>query len=427
MTSTLTNFFTCVQQGNEHVGFLQNFSQVAVDTPSNFGIAAPTTDGFEYIWRILDTGITPASTAALSINMWEDDRAGTPTATLHNIAATHFYLEDTTPGNAFYFSACTDSNGAIGASNIAWRLGLETNGDVIVENAAGSTIATATDPLTQDQWMTLVVRWRRDGTNGEVQVWVDGTDIFSGNQTGQSLGDYGSAANSDEFWMSGYEGETGSVHAYYSGGYCMINSTTDADRLADTFEITGPYQDTAITGATPDNGDALDGNGQDWATVNEIPFSDETKDTDSAEYVTGALAGSIHYDGGSRPGPDLDSRIDGDSNIEGWKGTWRLERGNGSATVHTIYMGDDGATWSSGFDSDVRSVANSPGNHHYTTDVSTNQPASGDNFSMGIGKNGGGRELHCHEMASFILHVPDAAPAAGFGLLLGGHRNHLIL
>ena len=102
-----------------------------------------------------------------------------------------------------------------------------------------------------------------------------------------------------------------------------------------------------------------------------------------------------------------DSRIDGTSNIKGWKGTWRLERGNGGTTTHTCYLGDDGATFSSGFDSMSATVNSTPGNFYFCTDVATNMPTSTDFFSQGVGVSGA-RDLYIHEMAAFVLHVPSA-------------------
>lgn len=415
MTATLSNFVSALTQGNEDTNTVMTAGSVGNDTVSNYGISAPVAD-WTRVWRLTDVGTWTTSgnppqsnsAAAISFLCWAHNHTQ-PTAN-HIIAGFYIYLEDTTPtADRSLIVAQVASNADLNTlAGDAFRLALQTDGDLALYDSDDTTTpsATATTPFTDNTWHRVEIRWLPSATVGEVQVWVDGTDVFGGNQTGLNTEDYG---QSQALWISGASAETGDVYTFVAGGYFMINSTAASDRLDSAFEVIGPYQNTAITGGTPDAGNALDGAGTNWATTQEIPFSDETSETDAAEYDGTPLSGTIHYDGGSRAGPSGDSRIDGTSNIKGWKGIWRLERGNGGGTTHTAYLGDDGATFSSGFDSFTPSLNTTAENWYFCTGTATNMPTSTDNFSQGVGVSGN-RDLYIHEMAAFVLHTPAAGP-----------------
>lgn len=394
--AAISNIVSALTQGNEDFFAAYNTAQITtVTTP------LPSAD-WTRVFRFTDNDSNGA--LAWRVNA---DNLSAPSAN-YLIYGFYIYLEDITPTLEYRlfcvgrnFDLDPTTNTQVNASLI-----LETDGDLRLVDTADSTVATATSPFTASTWHRVEVRVIPGTPSGEVQVWVDGTDIYSGNQTV----DTGSSAYADIAGAAvmGSDAETGDVFVYFAGAYCMMNSTAASDRLDSDFEVIGPYQNTAITGATPDAGNNLDGNGTNWATTQEIPFSDETPDTDAAEYDGTPLSGTIHYDAGTRSGPNGDSRIDGTSNIKAWKGIWRLQRGNGSGTTHTCYLGDDGATFSSGFDSMSVSLSTAWGNFSFVTDTATNMPTSTDYFSQGVGVNGA-RNLYIAEMAAFVLHVPAAA------------------
>jgi hypothetical protein len=405
----ISNFVSALTQGNEDAVVIGNAAQVGNDTPSTYGVSGGALPAdWDRIWRFTDN----ASNGWLVFPFVAGNHTW-PT-TNHKIVGFYIYLEDVTPSAETPLFGCSNSTGRDFANWVAsefnFTLILETDGDIRLVDDSNGTVATATTPLSADTWHRVEIRTLIHATTGEVQVWVDGTDIFGGNQTSITM-----VTDTEAWWfVGGLNAEIGDVYTFFAGGYCMINSTAASDRLDSDFEVVGPYQSTDFSGRTPDNGDALDdsGAGADWANVNDIPFSDETRDTDAVEYEgSGALAGSIDYDNGptnTRAGPNGDSRVDSDAAIKGWKGIWRLERGNGSGTTHTAYIGDDAATWSSGFDSVDVALGATPANFYFVTDDSTNMPTSSQHFTVGFGKGAGGREIYCHEMAAFVLHVPAA-------------------
>lgn len=413
MTSTLSNFVSALTQGNEDSTSVTNGAQVTNDTPSNLSVD----DGglpanWDRVWQLAGN----ASQGGIGFPMWANNQTA-PSAN-HLIASFYLRFSDLSPatGGEYLFAGVSTANNDL-SGNYQWALVLETDGDcrLIADDAA--TIATATTPFTVDTWHRFDIRFFPNASTGEVQVWVDGTDIFSGNQTSANTGTYAGSIN---FAFQGPD-DAADGNVYVTGGLFHINSTHASDRLDSDFGVIGPYGDTAFVGepsategVTPDVGDDLDrntGTGDGWNTTQNIPFSDEGNN-DVAWYDIGALAGAIYYDAGSRSGPSGDSRIDGASNIKGWKGTWRLQRGNGSGTTHTIYLGDDSATWSSGFDSTTVDIGTSMANYYFCTDVTTNMPTTSDNFAQGFGKDGGGRGILCGDMTAFVLHVPATATTA---------------
>jgi hypothetical protein len=400
MTADISNFVSALTQGNEDANAVTNAAQITqVTTP----VPPSPADDWDYVWQFTGN----ASQGGLTFPRDAGNITG-PTSN-YIIISKYFRWTDLSPGSEYTFLAAQQNIGALGG-NIAFELRLQTDGDLVLRDDAAGIVATATTPFTVNTYHRIEVRLLpgQSGT-GRCQVWVDGTDIFSGEQSGDFETSYSFCG---QIVIQGPPASSGNM--FCTGGPFHINSTAASDRLDSELEVVGHYQSTDFSGRTPDNGDALDdsGAGADWANVNDIPFSDETRDTDAVEYEgSGALAGSIDYDNGptnTRAGPNGDSRVDSDAAIKGWKGIWRLERGNGSGTTHTAYIGDDAATWSSGFDSVDVALGATPANFYFVTDDSTNMPTSSQHFTVGFGKGAGGREIYCHEMAAFVLHVPAA-------------------
>jgi hypothetical protein len=287
-------------------------------------------------------------------------------------------------------------------------LRLEANGDITLLDAAETVQATATTPVSADTWYIFEVRYLPSSSVGECQVWYKEfgtgsfTDLFGGNQTSLTLG--GTYSSMDGMGFQGQLGGANDDTVYFAGSYCMINSTAAADRLDSDFEVIGPYQNNSgVETTVSDHGNNLDAG--DWDNVFEIPFSDTAA---LAEFTGNPDLGGMNFDAGSRAGPSGDARIDGTSNIKAWRAIWRGQRGNGGGGTHSLYVGDDGGTWTAGFDSMAMTLGVTDGNHYFCTDVSTNMPTSTDNFAMGFGTTAN-RDIKCREMAAFVLHAPDAA------------------
>jgi hypothetical protein len=387
----ISNFVSALTEGNEDFTVVENAAQVStVTTP------LPSAD-----WGRVFQFSGNASPGALTFNRWVPPNSE-PTAN-HLICGFYIRFTDLSPGTAYpFFGIVDDAGEGLNTGIVHTSLQLETDGDCsLLDQNESNVTSTTTSPFTVDTWHRIEVRHIPAGFNGECQVWVDGTDIFGGNQTyigANALPDIDALA-------VGGPHASGDGNVFFAGAYVMIHSTAASDRLDSDFEVVGPYQDTAISGTTPDNGNTLDAG--DWANVNEIPFSDTAA---LASYTGNPDLGGIHYDGGTRSGPSGDSRVDGDSNIKAWRGIFRGQRGNGSSAGgdHRFYVGDDGGTWTSGFDSMALVLSGSDVNYYFCTDVSTNMPSSSDNFSLGFGTSIA-RDIRCREMAAFVLHVPAAA------------------
>lgn len=205
---------------------------------------------------------------------------------------------------------------------------------------------------------------------------------------------------------------------FFAGAQVIINSAAASDRLDDDFEIVGPYS-IGQTGATPDDDggntgdatpDALDGDGQLWETTAEIPFSDETKNSDLAEYDGTPKDGSCYCDGGTRGGPSGDGDVDGDSNIKSAQYTFRAERGTGAGSTHSFYFGNQTDAGGTAGKHD-QSLGTSPLNYTVVSEDAAVMPLSTQNARMGFGVVGA-QNMYMHEMVCTLLHVPSAAAAA---------------
>lgn len=338
--------------------------------------------------------------------------------TNHIIFGIWFRFSDLSPTTEYVFCALSDNGGRTVLSETAHSLSfvLETDGDVRVRDNNDATIATIADPFTVDTHHRLEFRFLPDTTtdpdNGEVQIWLDGVEILS-NQTVLDLSTYGVM----DFIMVGGSPTSGES-VYFAGAYAIVNSAAASDRLDADFEIVGPYS-IGQTGASPDNngdndgtpdtdGDDLDGDGALWETTAEIPFSDETQDTDLAEYDGTPLDGSCYCDGGTRGGPSGDGDVDGDSNIKSAQYTFRAERGTGGGTTHSFYFGNQtDAGGSAG--KHVRLITTGPVNYTVVSENAAVMPLSSQNARMGFGV-AGAQNMYMHEMVCTLLHVPSAGP-----------------
>ncbi len=392
-------------QGTEEFSDVLNTPDI-VTTPLT-GLPSAYTHIFQFVGGSSVEGLTFA----------RDSENGTPPTADHVINSFYIRFSDISPTTEYAFFALAAANTVDITGDLKFSLVLETDGDIRVRDAAEATIATITDPLTVDTWHRFEIRhFPNAGSSAEVQIWLDGSEILS-NQTGETTASHN---NTDFVVMAG--SPTGGETVFFAGGFAQINSSSASDRLDSDFEIVGPYSIGQASTATPDDdgggtdggGDDLDGNGTDWATTAEIPFSDETKDTDAAEYDGDDVDGSCYCDGGTRGGPNLDSNVDGDSNIKNAQYTFRCERGNGGGDPgYTLYFGNNvDAGGSPGLWAPGTALFNSPVNFTVSSEHADVMPLSGQTARMGGGTASEPRSLYFHEMACTLLHVPGAAATA---------------
>ncbi len=327
----------------------------------------------------------------------------------HTIESFYYRFSDLSPTTEYRFFAATFSAHVTVGSPL--NLILETDGDVRVEDDDDATIATISSPFTVDTWHKIDVRYLPGTTDGEVQIWVDNVEVLA-NQTGLNLDAF---ALMDNASVGG--SPTSGEDVFFAGAAVIINSSAASDRIDGDFEILGPYQhDVSGAGTGPDDdggntgagGDALDGDGDDFSTTSDIPFSDETQDTDLAEYDGTPLDGSLYCDGGgSKSGPSGDGNVDGDSNIKSAQYTFRAERGTGGGTTHSFYFGNSADAGGSAGKHD-QTLTTGPVNYTVVSEDAAVMPLSTEFARVGFGVVGA-QNMYMHDMVCTLLHVPPAA------------------
>jgi hypothetical protein len=394
----ICNFVSALTQAYEDFNVVDNVAQIDNDTPANYSV---DDGGLPADWPRIIRFTGHASRGALSHDLVATNHTFDDT----NHLIDEFYMRwtDTTPGTEYTFWGADISGDSLLTGNPRLSLVLEADGDIRLQETALGDVATATAPLSDNTWHRFRIRYL-SGTTGNVQVWVDGTDIFGGSQSTDSSQPVAGVSHGGPLADGGT--------SYYTGSVNHFNSTASTDGIDADFEIIGPYQGDAVASATPDVGETTGVPANDdldsgtWATAQEIPFDDET-DAASATYEN-ALQGGIFTDGTTRAGPSGDSRVDGDSNIKAWKHLFRADRGTGGGVTHRMWTGNDSDDIvNDGISLDI-TVGTSPTNFYFVTDVSTSMPTSSQNFMLGMGKTGTSRHLQLREMAGFVLHVPAA-------------------
>ena len=355
-----------------------------------------------------------------------------PTAD-HVINGMYFKFSDLSPTTEYVFVSVTFDGGeaVVDISQTGFALILETDGDVrVVDEFDAGTIATINDPFTVDTWHRLEIRTEHTDGDGEIQIWLDGSEILAN----QDPVDVASYVNTTHIAVGG--SPTSSEEVYFASAYARVNSTATTDRVTGSdadqeWEVIGPYSHDK-TGASPDDdgggtgggGDNLDGDGALWQTTADIPFSDETKDTDVAEYDGTPLDGSCYTDGGSRAGPSGDSNIDGDSNIVAFKGIFRVERGTGGGSTHSLYFGNDNDAGGAGGKVDLTLIT-APSNASIVSEDAAVMPLSTENARLGFGVSGN-QNIYLYDTAAFVLHLPDLGAGLGPEEIIAMFRRNRI-
>jgi hypothetical protein len=202
-----------------------------------------------------------------------------------------------------------------------WELSLETDGDVVLRDEAGTLVGTVTAPFSINTWYKIEVWCVVHETAGALILFIDG--IAEINASGLDTG----ADTDGRFEFSSLIGEGITVDV--QDCYFMSGATVATERLsgsvgADDWEVIPFYGD----GTSTTGGDALDSG--TWANVQEFP----TNDSNQAAYTDGtAQSGWIEADGsGSDTGPSGA----GLGTIKGMGGFWRMKEVLGAAAAERL-------------------------------------------------------------------------------------------
>ena len=312
---------------------------------------------------------------------------------------------DVTPANEISLISIDDGN----ALNVHISLRLLTNGDIQFMNAAGTKIGSAVaSGMSTDTWHTVEMRFARSDS-GDAKAWIDGVEKLS--VTGQDFLDLNLGA-ANRLVFPGYDDTAGNPDKFVDGWYAIDGVTADAERLGGVECFAYQKSD----GGATELGDALDVG--TWALLSETP-GNETDPGNVGEYtVNAAKAGAMRTSTGSRSGPSGDANIDGDSNIKAMKGLYRAGRSGGSATTHTIRMGNSGDGSGSYLETNV-TLTGAFATQAHLSEAATVVPLSTEWCEIGIKKSSGGRDFRGGDFWAMVLHVPDAPPAGPAGPPVG--------
>jgi len=299
----------------------------------------------------------------------------------------------------------------------AFRLQLETNGDITVRNTSGTTVTNGTisTPVSADTQHYFEFYFQ-NSNSGAWELFIDGTSVGSG--TGEDF--LGATLGGFNFRNPG--NLDGNI--YFDDFYWGSGATSSADRLSNLGgtartaidempEVFGYQGGKGTDDPDFDNAGVVGGTTLDfgpWSSVGERPFVDFPE----IRYTTTAIEnGCIAFDdtnaSGDSPGPSSGSD-DVSGTIVAASFIWRAQRTGGSGTAQMGIFGKFDGTGNA----DVSETADfdlttSASNHFELTELSTRAPLATDDIVMGISKSAGGQDFLGHEMQAFLLHVPDAA------------------
>ena len=327
-----------------------------------------------------------ASTIQFTIDI--DD--GVASAGDDHIVGFGFHSTDLSPGTATRLFTSNDQG---------IRLSLDTNGDVLVQQGVGNTVATVLSPFTVDTWHYIELYWQ-NLDSGNVELFIDDSSVASGTD------DFRGGADVTGYVFRGPGSGDGTY--YFDDCYILTGATAASDRLGDAEVFM--YQNTAEDAT--DQGDTLaDGT---WALVSETPLNEGT--ANDAQYVdTGNLTGSTICDEGTRSGPSGDANVDGDSNIKAAKFVGRFKRSTGGGREHKFLHGNsgDGVTASADM-----GLSTAYATKMIVSEAAAIMPLSTESFQHGFSKSAtAGQDIFCGDIWAMLLHVPSAGGASGAGAL----------
>lgn len=316
----------------------------------------------------------------------------------HYLVSVGIRFTDLSPATAIAFYRGNSDGGILQVS-----LRLETNGDLAIVDSLNAIVATATNPFTINTWHYLEFFWEHEGS-ATATVWVDGTQILTVSAVDLSTGVV--------FAKHRFGGPTAATDGdIYIDDWTVYTGALAADRLSNgtsaPFAEVFVYQNhkastAADAGLTPNDSTLGAGN---WSNTGETPMSETNVSTYSASGVNGAV---LHDDAGSPNGPGPSGgayTING--TIKGANWIWRLLRGAGAGTTHSIYYGN-------GTDipivASTQELTTSYANYSRLSEAANAVPTSAQVFAAGFG-TGGAQDISCAEMWAMLLHQSPAVAA----------------
>lgn len=299
------------------------------------------------------------------------------------------------------FGIFVDALGAVGdevllqiseAGGIILQLIFDDNvdGQVNLKNSINVEVDQFTGVLIAGQWVYIELFFEQLDS-GNYEFFVDGVSKGSGTS------DFSRGGAIDSCFFGRVNPSAGD-HTYYDDVYVLTGATAASDRLGGTLGVEVFKYQSVKASITPDDGGANLGVGQ-WGDAGETPLNEALV---AVYQTTGAGAVDSNTANGSPEGPLNDARIDGDANIKGMIGIWRMKRGGGGASDHFGLLGNDvdGTTPSADF-----APTNQFATFFFLSELATIVPLSTEFCRIGF-ETTGAQDFNCAEMWAMLLHVP---------------------
>ena len=343
--------------------------QSTVVRTGDYALQLPNGAANEYYWPLIGAGTDAGN---------------------QRIVSFHVRFSTLTPVAEVVFFAATEPGGTF-----ALRLVLETDGDLrIVPNSGLAGIVS--NPFTVNIMHRIDILWD-EVASGALVLWLDGAARVS-----MGGRDWLAAAAVDNY--SFRNATDGPANIYFDDCYSLTGATSTAEFLgsgANGQEVFR-YQNQLASG-TPNSGDAL-GTGT-WDDVGQTPAVETAGNV--AIYAASNVGGHVFTDDtasglNGRHGPHGDANIDG--SIEGAMWWWRLLRGAGAGTTHSVRYGNDVDT----ITEVTQALTTAYVTYNQISEAATIVPLATEHFAQGF-KTGGAQDIDCAEMWAMILHVPSGA------------------
>ena len=296
------------------------------------------------------------------------------------------FLRAITSSSAAHVQVLDDAGGVI------FSVEADSSERLIIKDANGAQLGTATHTLALDTWAYIEVYAQLNNASAAWEWFVDNVSKESG--TGADLTDgnaFGSSSSALKL-LGGTEG-SGANTTFFDDVYILSGATSAADRYGD-FAVLA-YQTT--DGTSTDLGDALE-NGT-WALVSETPVNEGT--SNDAGYAGTPKTGGTQTDSGTRLGPSGDTRITGTPTVKGAKWIHRLHRGTGGGTTHQKRYGNSG----DGMTNTTVTLSTSYANFETLSEAATVVPTLTEYFQQGFNVTGA-QEITCAEIWGMLGFVP---------------------
>jgi hypothetical protein len=273
--------------------------------------------------------------------------------------------------------------------NILFRLRLKAvTGNVDLIDQPGNVVGTITAPFTANTQHFIEIHLTiATVSQSDVEVFIDNVSKIS--------------ITNEDFVESGATFEnvfTGdnvvTQDTYIDDVYTIRNPASVSERFTSFFNVPRAYQNTDEDAT--DLGSTLDAG--TWALAGEVPVNE----TNVATYSTSNVTGGTTTDSPStRLGPTGGPTL---GTIKGAKWIFRLQRGTGSATTHSIRVGNS----VDGLSDEVRTLTTAFANYFLVSE-STVVPLVTESFQYGM-KTAGAQDITAADIWAMIANVTASAP-----------------